>query len=117
MIVMNKPLSAFDKKNENQEAKEPAEKERMRRYLRERDLKKHLKGKLSIEGDDNEDFKSTVPLKENKNMTELEKDLEKDAQLRQAVSLLSVWDIMVSTFKNHQFEKIPSTLPLAKINR
>ena len=117
IIVMNKPLSSFDKKNENQEAKEPAEKERMRRYLRERDLKKHLKGKLSIEGDDNEDFKSTVPLKENKNMTELEKDLEKDAQLRHAVSLLSVWDVMVSTFKNHPFEKISPTLPLAKINR
>ena len=117
IIVVNTPLSSLDKKDEKNGGKEPAEKERMRRYLRERDLKKHLKGKLSIEGDDNEDFKSTVPLKENKNMTELEKDLEKDAQLRHAVSLLSGWDVMVSTFKNHQFEKIPPTLPLAKINR
>ena len=55
--------------------------------------------------------------KENKNKTELEKDLEKDAQLRHAVSLLSGWDVMVSTFKNNQFEKIPPALPLAKINR
>ena len=99
--------------------------ERMRRYLRERDLKKHLKGKMSIEGNDGEDFKGndgedfkgTVPLKEKQNMTELEEDFEKDSQLHHAVSLLFGWDVMVSTFKNNQFEKIPPALPLAKINR
>ena len=34
-----------------------------------------------------------------KRLSELEKDLDKDAQLRHAVSLLSGWDIIAETIK------------------
>ena len=65
---------------------------------------------------DGEDFKGTVPLKEKQNMTELEEDFEKDSQLHHAVSLLFGWDVMVSTFKNNQFENFQIFLetPLGK---
>ena len=104
IVVVNQPLSSIDKKDENKLDKEPAEKERMRRFLRERDLKKHLKGKTSIEGKDSDDLKGAVPIKEEKNIGQLEEDLEKDSQLRQAVSLLSGWDVMVNTFKNQNYK-------------
>ena len=76
----------------------------MRRFLRERDLKKHLKGKTSIEGNNNDQIENTLPLKEEKKVSELEEDLEKDSQLRHAVSLLSGWDVMVSSFKNKEYK-------------
>jgi hypothetical protein len=39
-------------------------------------------------------------LSKDKERTALEEDLEKDNQLRYAVSLLSGWDIMVGTLKS-----------------
>jgi len=77
---------------------EKAEKERMRRFLREKDLKKHLKGKSSIgDGGEGENQKS---LRKDKERAALEEDLEKDNQLHHAVSLLSGWDVMVGTLKS-----------------
>ena len=69
----------------------------MRRFLREKDLKKHLKGKSSIDGVDEEvDEESIEELK----FIKLHEDLKKDNQLQQAVSLLSGWDVMKKMFKN-----------------
>ena len=45
----------------NEEAKKPTEKEKIRRFLRERDLKKHLKGKTSIEGSEKDNQKKSTP--------------------------------------------------------
>lgn len=106
--VSNKPIAPSINKSESDVSKEPEEKEKMRRFLRERDLKKHLKGKTSIEGDGSLDSKST-PLKENKRILG-EDDLEKDSQLRHAVSLLSGWDVMVSTFKNKKYQESATIL-------
>ena len=39
-------------------------------------------------------------------IAKLEEDLEKDSQLRHAVSLLSGWDVMVNTFKDKLKTKI-----------
>ena len=78
--------------------KETSEKERMRRFLREKDLKKHLKGKSSI--GDGVEGEIQESLSKDKERTALEEDLEKDNQLRYAVSLLSGWDIMVGTLKS-----------------
>ena len=82
-------------KKEDQE-EEPKEKTKLRRFLREKDLKKHLKGKSSIEGTGNE---GTDQIDESKKK-ELSEDLEKDNQLQQAVALLSGWDVMKKIFKN-----------------
>ena len=89
ILVENEPVSSIDKKDEKKLTNEPAEKERMRRYLKERDLKKHLKGKTSIEGKENKE----------KDIVQLKMDLEKDAQLLHAVSLFSGCDVMVSAFQ------------------
>ena len=88
----------------------------MRRFLRERDLKKHLKGKNSIDGKGNEGVNNNVPSEDDKVRAELEKDLEKDEQLRHAVSLLSGWDVMVSTFKNESLKDGPTHLSFGADN-
>jgi len=83
---------------------EPEEKIKLRRFLREKDLKKHLKGKSSIEGIDvnttnklNEDRSNKL---DEERIKALKEDLRKDNQLQQAVALLSGWEIMKKTFKN-----------------
>ena len=87
---------------EEDEEKEPEEKTRLRRFLREKDLKKHLKGKSSI-GDVNEENneESTIK-KEETEETVINEDLVKDNQLQHAVSLLSGWEVMKKVFKNLQ---------------
>ena len=69
----------------------------IRKFLREKDLKKHLKGKKSIENVENEDVEEET--KKEDAITEetmLQKDLDKDNQLNRAVSLLTGWEIMQS---------------------
>ncbi len=84
-----------DKKEETEE------KTRLRRFLREKDLKKHLKGKSSIEGVEDEEDKETEKIEtEDLEKTVLNDDLKKDNQLQQAVSLLSGWEVMKKMFKN-----------------
>jgi len=114
ILVANKTLAKLEKNDKSTDDKESTEKERMRRFLRERDLKKHLKGKSSIEGKDNDDIKSSIILKEKKDMAILKEDLEKDSQLRHAVSLLSGWDIMVKSFNNNQSEDGSTHLTLGE---
>ena len=98
IIIERTLVDELEKEDGKQE--ESKEKTRLRRFLREKDLKKHLKGKTSI-GDVEQDSKT-----ENKN-TDKEtaevvnnKDLLKDNQLQQAVSLLSGWEVMKKMFKN-----------------
>ena len=102
ILVEMKPLD----KNQKKEGKvvESEEKVRLRRFLREKDLKKHLKGKSSIEGvngnnPDKLDGDSSNKLNEAR-IKGLQEDLRKDNQLQQAVALLSGWEIMRKTFKN-----------------
>ncbi|MAX16747.1 MAG: peptidase S41 [Nitrospina sp.] len=87
-------------KKEDGKQEESKEKTRLRRFLREKDLKKHLKGKTSIGGveqnsktENNNTDKETAEVVNNK-------DLLKDNQLQQAVSLLSGWEVMKKMFKN-----------------
>ena len=100
IIVEMKPRNELDKKEGKKE--EPEEKTRLRRFLREKDLKKHLKGKSSIEGVDEEDEtdEETSNKIEESIAKELHEDLKKDNQLQQAVSLLSGWEVMKKMFKN-----------------
>jgi carboxyl-terminal processing protease len=104
IIVEMKPINEFKKKNGKKE--EPEEKTRLRRFLREKDLKKHLKGKSSIEGmDDNKAAdKKTAKETEDSKVKGLHEDLKKDNQLQQAVSLLSGWEVMKKMFKNLNFQ-------------
>jgi carboxyl-terminal processing protease len=94
IIVEMKPRDELGKKDGKKE--EPEEKTRLRRFLREKDLKKHLKGKSSIEGVDEESAKEI----EESEVKGLHEDLKKDNQLQQAVSLLSGWEVMKKMFKN-----------------
>ena len=93
-------------KNEKKEDKivESEEKIKLRRFLREKDLKKHLKGKSSIEGieaNNPNKLKGDSPNKlDEERIKALKEDLRKDNQLQQAVALLSGWEIMKKTFKN-----------------
>ena len=100
IIVEMKPRNELDKKKGEKE--EPEEKTRLRRFLREKDLKKHLKGKSSIEGVDEEDEtdEETSNKIEESIAKKLHEDLKKDNQLQQAVSLLSGWEVMKKMFKN-----------------
>lgn len=111
-IVVNYKSSPIvkDKDKEIDDNASP-EKDRIRRFLRERDLKKHLKGKTSIEGQENQSLDKVTSQKE-KDKLKLEEDLEKDSQLRHAVSLLSSWDIMVGTFKKSKYNLEKSHLTL-----
>jgi carboxyl-terminal processing protease len=104
IIVEMKPANELKKKNNKKE--EPEEKTRLRRFLREKDLKKHLKGKSSIEGmDDNKAAdKKTTKETEDLKVKGLHEDLKKDNQLQQAVSLLSGWEVMKKMFKNLNFQ-------------
>jgi carboxyl-terminal processing protease len=98
IIIENQPLPTITEKIKDK-AKNSTEKEKIRRFLRERDLKKHLKGKTSIEGSEKDKQKKSSPNGDGKRLSELENDLDKDAQLRHAVSLLSGWDIIAETIK------------------
>ncbi len=108
-IVVDMPAvseEVREKEDKESEKKVQMEKERMRKFLREADLKKHLKGKKSEDtvtepepskGDVDEEQKSRL-------LTALDEELEKDAQLHQAVSLLTGWDVMSSVLKSAEGE-------------
>jgi len=78
------------------------EKEKFRRILREKDLKKHLKGKaadgLSPEEDENKPKEDSIDAK----LVFQKEDLKNDNQLRQAIALLDGWEIIgeVYSIKN-----------------
>jgi hypothetical protein len=95
----NKPLPNLSKNNDDKN-KGPNDKEKIRKFLRERDLKKHLKGKTSIDGLGIDGQNKSNHIDQEKKISELEKDLETDSQLRHAVSLLSGWDIIANIQNN-----------------
>ena len=116
IVIENQPLPTITEKIK-EEAKNPTEKEKIRRFLRERDLKKHLKGKTSIEGSEKDNQKKSTPNGDGSRLSELEKDLDKDAQLRHAVSLLSGWGIIAETIKPDKQMDKSSHLSLDNFNR
>jgi len=87
---------------EEDDEREPEEKTRLRRFLREKDLKKHLKGKSSIGDVKEENNEESTIKKEETEETAINEDLVKDNQLQHAVSLLSGWEVMKKVFKNLQ---------------
>ncbi len=99
IYMENKPLPNLNNNNDEKN-NEPNNKEKIRRFLRERDLKKHLKGITSIDGSEIDGQNKSNAIDQEKKIAELEKDLEADSQLRHAVSLLSGWDIISSTQNN-----------------
>ena len=98
--------------DDKEKEKESEEKTRLRRFLREKDLKKHLKGKSSI-GDVEEEGNEETSFKEEAEEPLLNEDLIKDNQLQHAVSLLSGWEVMKKVFKNLQ---IPVTNPDSRVS-
>lgn len=104
-IVIDMPVldetKEKDDKEKEADKKTQTEKDRMRKFLREADLKKHLKGKKSEdEVTEPEPEKKELDLeKKNRLMAALDEELDKDAQLRHAVSLLTGWEIMGSSMK------------------
>jgi carboxyl-terminal processing protease len=115
IIIQNESISSADE-SKNKEVKEPNDKEKIRRFLRERDLKKHLKGKTSIEGSVSDDEES-LSAKEDEIENKLEEDLKKDAQLRHAVSLLSSWNIMVDIFKQDKIINKPTQMSFDNLKK
>ncbi len=107
IIIERKTPEELEEDDEKE--KEPEEKIRLRRFLREKDLKKHLKGKSSI-GDVKEE--STIK-KEETEEAYINGDLVKDNQLQHAVSLLSGWEVMKKVFKNLQ---VPIPEPDSRIS-
>jgi carboxyl-terminal processing protease len=98
IIIERTPVDELKKEDGKQE--ETKEKTRLRRFLREKDLKKHLKGKTSIGGvEQDSEVKNTSKDKEPAEFAN-NKDLLKDNQLQQAVSLFSGWEVMKKMFKN-----------------
>jgi len=116
IVIDNQPLPAISEKI-NDETKKPTDKEKIRRFLRERDLKKHLKGKTSIEGSEKDNQKKSTPDGDGSSLSELKEDLDKDAQLRHAVSLLSGWDIIAGTIKPDKQMDKSSHLSFDNFNR
>lgn len=98
-IIVEMPLERAEK--EDDKKKESKEKTKLRRYLRERDLKKHLKGKRSFDGVVNEEEPVVPEVDKEKDEANnsLEEELKKDHQLMTAVSLLEGWEIMQKTLK------------------
>lgn len=102
--------AAEDLEKEDEKKEEPESKVKLRRFLREKDLKKHLKGKSSI-GDVEES--KTESTNEEEKAASIDEDLLKDNQLQQAVSLLSGWEVMKKMFKNLQ---VPTPGPDSQIS-
>jgi carboxyl-terminal processing protease len=100
IIIERTAADELEKEEEKEE--ESKEKTRLRRFLREKDLKKHLKGKTSIGDVEQENEVENTGKEEEAAENATNEDLQKDNQLLQAVSLLSGWEVMKKMFKNLQ---------------
>jgi carboxyl-terminal processing protease len=101
-ITVEMPLvPEKDAESEDKDKKEETdkEKEKMRQFMREIDLKKHLKGKRSEETEGEQKPEST-PATKSDIPEPTDEDMRKDPQLREAVSLLTGWDVMVGLLKS-----------------
>jgi len=111
IIIERKAPEELEEDDEKE--KEPKEKTRLRKFLREKDLKKHLKGKSSIGDVKEEDVEESTIEKEETEEASINEDLVKDNQLQHAVSLLSGWEVMKKMFKNL---RVPSPGPDSQIS-
>jgi carboxyl-terminal processing protease len=96
-VVSKKTQEESDKNNEEVNK----EKTKMRRFLREKDLRQHLKGKKSFGEEESkveDEQKSEEELKKDELMASLREDLEKDIQLKEAIDLLKGWSVMSKVF-------------------
>ncbi|MZG31327.1 MAG: peptidase S41, partial [Nitrospinae bacterium] len=105
--------AVVDELKKEDEEEEPKEKTRLRRFLREKDLKKHLKGKASIGDVEQDSDAEDTKIDEETAEDTTNEDLMKDNQLQEAVSLLSGWEIMKKIFKNL---RVPSPEPNSQIS-
>jgi carboxyl-terminal processing protease len=99
-IIIERELPA-EVEEDDEKVKESEDKIRLRRFLREKDLKKHLKGKSSLGDVTDENDEESSDKEESEELT-INKDLVKDNQLQHAVSLLSGWEVMKKVFKKLQ---------------
>jgi len=98
-IIVEQPLRKTEKNDKDKVKEESETKKKIRKFLREKDLKKHLKGKKDNKDSLGSSETTKEEEKENKEIASLEEDLKKDYQLQQAVSLLTGWDIMKQFYK------------------
>ncbi len=104
-IVVEAPVVSAKTRNGNEGKSDEGvnkEKVKMRKFLREKDLKKHLKGKKSFGEEEAtkamDGKKSEEELKKDELMASLREDLEKDIQLKEAIALLKGWSVMSKVF-------------------
>ncbi len=102
-ITVEVPVASAKTEEETDKNKEEVneEKVKMRKFLREKDLRQHLKGKKSFgeeESKPQSEKKSEEELKKGELMASLKEDLEKDIQLKEAIALLKGWSIMSRVF-------------------
>ena len=109
-ITVEVPFVSKKAQEENDKGKEEVSKEKvkMRKFLREKDLKQHLKGKKSFgeeEAKPKEDMKSKEEVKKDELMASLKEDLVKDIQLKEAIDLLKGWSVMSKVFSTDSAKK------------
>jgi len=98
-IIVEMPPVVRNGQNNEKKKNGRSLKDKIRKILREKDLKKHLKGKKSIEG--NVPSKNTDKTDEiNKELIALREEIEKDPQLKQAINLLKGWSVMSKSYIN-----------------
>lgn len=98
-IIVEMPPVVRNGQNNEKKKNGRSLKDKIRKILREKDLKKHLKGKKSIEGD--VPSKNTDKTDEiNKELIALREEIEKDPQLKQAINLLKGWSVMSKSYIN-----------------
>ena len=96
-IIVKRPPVNRNGAGDGEKTKSNSEKDKIRKILRERDLKKHLKGKKSIEGNSTDQSKDDSS-KINQELIALKEEIEKDPQLKQAINLLKGWSVMSKSF-------------------
>jgi carboxyl-terminal processing protease len=112
IIIENSLIIKKIEEDTKSKSKTATDKDKIRRFLRERDLKKHLKGKNSLGEEEKNNIDSEKVNKSKKNS-----DLDKDSQLRHAISLLSGWDIMVDGLSKKNKLVNSTNLTVEKFNR
>jgi carboxyl-terminal processing protease len=109
-ITVEVPVVSKKTQEESDKNKEVVNKEKikMRRFLREKDLRQHLKGKKSFGEEESkveDEQKSEEELKKDELMASLREDLEKDIQLKEAIDLLKGWSVMSKVFSADSVKK------------
>ena len=109
-IVVEVPIIAKKSTEEDdKDAEEDSEeKVKMRKFLREKDLRQHLKGKKSFGEEElksEDEKKSEEELKKDELMASLKEDLVKDIQLKEAIDLLKGWSVMSKVFSSDSAKK------------